>query len=205
MADVSAPVARPTGAGWLRRRLRWLIVPVVLVPLTAVLFVGFGRDPSVFPSPLIGKPMPAFTLTALDGTVVSSADLAGKPLIVNFWASWCAPCRRELPRLDALNREMASQGASVVAVSIDQDAGNASRFAKSGRLSMPVACDGPGGLARQLDLRHVPATVVLDRDGRIAWSTGRSDDAELAKLAAVVRRLAGATPVAGAEPNGGGR
>jgi hypothetical protein len=70
---------------------------------------------------------------------------------------------------------------------------------------MPVAHDGPEGLARELDLRHVPATVVLDRDGRIAWSTGRSDDAELAKLEAVVRRLLGAIPVVAEDPNGGGR
>jgi len=144
-------------------------------------------------------------LRMLDGTSTTLAAMRGRVVVVNFWASWCAPCRRELPRLDALHREMSAQGASVVAVSIDRDAGNARRFAKTGRLSMPVAHDGPSGLARALDLRHVPATVVLDRDGRIAWSTGRSDDAELAKLGAVVRRLAGAVPVADAEPNGGGR
>ena len=144
-------------------------------------------------------------MKTLDGRDFSFAQLEGQVVVVNFWASWCAPCRRELPRLDALHREMSAQGASVVAVSIDQSADNARRFAKTGRLSMPVAHDGPSGLARTLDLRHVPATVVLDRDGRIAWSTGRSDDAELAKLGAVVRRLAGAVPVAGAEPNGGGR
>ena len=85
----------------------------------------------------------------------------------------------------------------------------ASCFARAGRLSLPIAHDGPEGLARELDLRHVPATVVLDRDGRIAWSTGRSDDAELAKLESVVRRLLGAVPVAAPvvaeDPNGGGR
>jgi len=145
------------------------------------------------------------SLRLLDGSNTTLAALRGRIVVVNFWASWCAPCRRELPRLDALHREMSPQGATVVAVSIDQDADNARRFARSGRLSMPVAHDGPSGLARMLDLRHVPATVVLDRDGRIAWSTGRSDEAELAKLGAVVRRLAGAVPMAGAEPNGGGR
>jgi len=61
------------------RRLRWLIVPLVVLPLVAVLFVGFGRDPSVIPSPLIGKPMPSFSLTALDGTTISSRTLPGSP------------------------------------------------------------------------------------------------------------------------------
>lgn len=144
-------------------------------------------------------------LRLLDGTSTSLAELRGQVVIVNFWATWCAPCRRELPRLDALHREMDGRGAQVVAVSIDQNADNVRRFAKSGRLTMPVAHDGPEGLARALDLANVPATIVLDRDGRIAWSTARSDDAELERLAAVVRRLAGAVAVAGGPSGGGGR
>jgi thiol-disulfide isomerase/thioredoxin len=145
------------------------------------------------------------TLRLLDGSTTTLASLRGQVVVVNFWASWCAPCRRELPRLEALNRELSGHGARVVAVSIDENADNARGYAKRGRLTLPIACDGPGGLARQLDLRSVPATVVLDRDGRIAWSTGRSDDAELAKLEGVVRRLAGAAPLAAGNPDGVGR
>lgn len=144
-------------------------------------------------------------LRLLDGTSTTFAAMRGEVVVVNFWATWCAPCRRELPRLDALHRELSGRGARVVAVSIDEHADNARRFVRAGRLSMPVAHDGPTGLARTLDLRHVPATVVLGRDGRIAWSTGRSDDEELARLAAVVRRLAGSAETAGGAPDGGGR
>lgn len=190
-----------------KARRATLVAALAVVPLAGAAparadatAAAFGAAPGAAEAALGRHP-----LRMLDGTNTTFAAMRGRVVVVNFWASWCAPCRRELPRLDALHREMSAQGASVVAVSIDQSADNARRFAKTGRLSMPVAHDGPSGLARTLDLRHVPATVVLDRDGRIAWSTGRSDDAELAKLGAVVRRLAGAVPVAGAEPHGGGR
>lgn len=174
--------------------------PVAGAPLPAAGAEALGVSSTVAEH----RPGPS-PLRMLDGSNTSLSAMRGRVVIVNFWASWCSPCRRELPKLDALHREWRSQGASVLAVSIDDDARNAGRFVRSGRLSMPIACDGPQGLARQLNLRHVPATIVLDRDGRIAWSTGRSDDAELAKLTSVVRRLAGAAPVAGIEPNGGGR
>lgn len=161
---------------------------------------AFSAAPSAAEAALGRRP-----LRMLDGSKTTLASMRGQVVVVNFWASWCAPCRRELPRLDAFHREIKSQGARVIAVSIDQNADNAARFARSSRLSMPVAHDGPSGLARELDLRSVPATVVLDRDGHIAWSTGRSDDAELAKLESVVRRLVGTVPVADGNPNGGGK
>lgn len=138
------------------------------------------------------------SLRMLDGSSTTLAALRGEVVVVNFWATWCSPCRRELPRLDALHREMSGRGARVLAVSIDANADNVRRYAKSGRLTMPVAVDGPAGLAKQLDLRNVPTTLVLDREGRIAWSTGRSDDAELDQLASVVRKLVAGGAVAGA-------
>ncbi len=73
------------------RYARWLLVPVLAVPLAWILFTGLGRDPSEIPSPLIGEPMPDFELTTLDGEALISADLAGRPVIINFWASWCIP------------------------------------------------------------------------------------------------------------------
>jgi thiol-disulfide isomerase/thioredoxin len=116
-------------------------------------------------------------------------------VVVNFWASWCAPCRKELPRLDALNAELAKSGGRVVAVSIDTDANNARRFVLAHKLTMPVAQDGPDGLARRLDLQHVPCTVVLDRDGSIACAVGGGDEAALAQVTNVARRLSSRAPV----------
>jgi thiol-disulfide isomerase/thioredoxin len=79
---------------------------------------------------------------------------------VNFWASWCAPCRRELPLLDQWNSAWTGRGARVIAISIDTDAKKAKRFAEEMKLTLPVMHDGPQGLARTLDIPSVPYTLL---------------------------------------------
>ena len=145
-------------------------------------------------------------LRTLEGRAISIAALEGEVVVINFWASWCAPCRRELPRLDAMHAAMAKQGGRVLAVSIDHEARAAERFARKHKLSLPVCHDGPDGLARALDLPHVPFTIVLDRSGAIAYTTSRSDDAGLDQLDQVTRRLLAATgPVVSRGAEGGAR
>ena len=164
MAEVSAPVARPTDTGWFRR-LRWVIVPIVLVPLTAVLFVGFGRDPNAIPSPLIGKPMPSFTLTALDGSTVSSADLVGKPLIVNFWASWCRPCVQEHPVLLDTARRYGDR-LTIVGILYDDTAQGAAGFlARYGAGGWADLQDPGGGTAVSFGVTGPPETYFIDPGG----------------------------------------
>jgi thiol-disulfide isomerase/thioredoxin len=144
-------------------------------------------------------------LRMLDGSSASLASLRGHVVVVHFWATWCAPCRRELPRLAEFHRASARQDVRMVAVSIDEERENVARFLRATRVSLPVAVDGPEGLAKDLDLRHVPATVVLDRTGHVAWTSARSDDAALAQLASVVHRLGGEPGGPAADAAGGTR
>jgi peroxiredoxin len=137
------------------------------------------------------------TLTAVDGTKLDTATLKGEIVVVNFWATWCKPCRKEMPRLAALDRELSRRGGRVVAVSIDEDPGNVRRFAKSLGVAMPLYCDGPKGLVRALDLDRIPSTFVLDRDGTIVHRMEGSTDADLDRLEAVTRRLVGGALSAG--------
>jgi len=142
------------------------------------------------------------SLTMLDGRTLTLGGMRGDVIVVNFWASWCAPCRRELPRLGGLQAELSAAGGRVIAVSIDEDADNARRFCRAQHVTLPVAHDGPDGLAKSLDLKNVPLTIVIDRAGHIAYTTSRSDTKGIEQVAVEARRLL-AQPVQGNGPAAG--
>ena len=143
------------------------------------------------------------SLRTLDGAPVSLASQRGEVVIVHFWASWCPPCRRELPQLDAMARTLAPRGVRVVAISVDAERRNAERFVRSRHLTFAVVHDGPDGLAHRLDLRHLPLSVVLDHDGHVAFTAESGDAPVLAALADAARRLSDAHPVASDISEGG--
>jgi len=147
-------------------------------------------------------------LGALDGKTTTLAAYRGDILVVNFWASWCAPCRRELPLLDQWNAAWAGRGARVIAISIDSDARKAKQFAEEMKLTLPVMHDGPEGLARVLDIPSVPYTILLDRDGNILATVHGSAEAEVAALGKKVETMIAARgdkPVQEAGMTGGSR
>jgi thiol-disulfide isomerase/thioredoxin len=149
-------------------------------------------------------------LQTLDGTPTTLSAFRGEVTVVNFWASWCAPCRQELPLLNRWNTTWAGRGARVVAVSIDRDVANARRFARDMDLTLTVLHDGPDGLARTLDIPTVPYTVLLDREGNVIRAVKGSKAEELAALertveTMLVRRSAGAVQEAGMAAPGGER
>jgi len=146
----------------------------------------------------------ARVLRGLAGDPWRLADFRGEVVVVNFWASWCRPCRQELPALDALNAEIARHGGRVFAISIDTDAANVRRFIRSHKLSLPILHDGPNGLASVLELDRIPYTLVLDRNGDVAFATSGLGTGGPGELEAVVRRLV-QRPHATVTGSGGGR
>jgi len=146
--------------------LRWLILPLVVVPVGWLLFTGLGRDPRLIPSPLIGKPMPAFVGTTLDGDQFSSADLGGKPAIVNFWASYCIPsCVDEHPVLLDLAARHGDDLAMVGVLVSDTPDGARGFLARYGEVSWPSMLNSDGQISIDYGVTGPPETFFVDAEG----------------------------------------
>ena len=143
--------------------LRWLLVPLVVVPLAWLLFQGFDRDPRQVASPLIGQPAPEWTLATLDGETLSSADLEGTPYVVNFWASWCIPaCVDELPVLAGAHED----GVVIVGVLWQNEPEDAQAFLdRYGDAGYDHVDDDRGSLAVEFGVTGPPESFFVDADG----------------------------------------
>ena len=113
---------------------------------------------------------PAFELAAWDGPAVSLAGLRGQPVLLNFWASWCAPCRIELPSLELLATRHEAEGLRVLAVNYRETDGTLRRFIDESGLTLPVLRDRDGGAAMACGVRVFPSSIAIGRDGRARFS-----------------------------------
>ncbi len=163
----------PSGQGGGRRRgPRWQLLgslAVTLAVLTALFAFGLRRDPNALASAIVGKPAPDFALRAIDGThVVRLADLRGQVVVMNFWASWCAPCRVEHPALEATWERYRDQGVVVLGVSFQDAMPAVLAFASTYRTTWPLVQDPGSAVALRYGVTGVPETFVIGPDGRIA-------------------------------------
>jgi cytochrome c biogenesis protein CcmG/thiol:disulfide interchange protein DsbE len=150
------------------RWLRWAIVPVVVVPLAWVLMLGFGRDPRAVTSPLIGRQAPAFELQTLDGGTISSDELRGRPVLLNFWASWCIPaCVDEHPVLAAAHERHGEQLAVLGVLYEDRPEDALAFLATYGDAGYPHAVDRDGRLALEFGVTGPPESFFIDAAGVI--------------------------------------
>jgi len=137
----------------------------------------------------VARTLLAHALPGPEGEPLRVGQWKGEVLVVNFWATWCNPCQKEMPLLDALHRRMAEQSGRVIAISVDRDRKRVARFVEENDLSLPVFVDGPEGLIKELDLDHLPYTFVLDTSGRIVFQGNAADSKKWAEMTGVVNRL----------------
>lgn len=118
----------------------------------------------------VGEPPPEINLPDLsNGKKVSLAALRGKVVVVDFWASWCAPCKEEMPVLESLYKRFKDQGLVVIGVSVDNEAANAKKFLSSVKVSFPVVHDAGHGVADKFKPPRMPTSYVIDKAGKIRF------------------------------------
>ena len=117
--------------------------------------------------PEIGKLAPDFTLTGLDGQQVSLSSLRGKPVLLNFWASWCGPCRLEMPFFQEIYEKWTGKEMVLLAVNLQEDPAEVREFVESAGFSFPVLLTTGNEIPLAYNIRGIPATFFIDADGVI--------------------------------------
>jgi cytochrome c biogenesis protein CcmG, thiol:disulfide interchange protein DsbE len=143
------------------------------VLIATTLSVGAQTRPA---HSLVGRHPPAFTRNDLNGHSINLNSLRGKVVLLNFWATWCAPCQTEMPVFSAWQREYGSQGFQVIGISMDDDAGAARKLVEELKIAYPVAM-GDAKLGEMYGgVLGLPMTFLIGRDGKVlAQFQGETD------------------------------
>lgn len=144
---------------------------VQYIVLAAVLLIGgYAIGNTLFASsPVLkaGSTPPAFKLVDLDGNVHDSQEYAGKPLIINFWGTFCPPCRMEMPALQAVYEKWNDQGVQLIGINLSEDKLSVQNFADQVGARFPILLDRNRQTERAFGLKQYPTTFFIGRDGRI--------------------------------------
>ena len=143
----------------------------------------------------VGTAAPTFTVDAIKNVTagkINLADYKGKVVYVDFWASWCAPCKRSLPKLEELRAKYKDKGFEVIAINIDENVEDALSFLKSYPVSFPVGADAKGVIASQYHIKGLPTAYIIDRHGLINHIVeGFDKGTELDTIESVTTQLLG--------------
>ncbi len=169
---------------------QWIIVGVIVAVLAAALALGLKLAPEIFPVE-VGSSAPAFTATDLKtGRPATLADFKGEVVLLNIWATWCEPCKIEMPSLEQLEKDVGPQGLKIVAVSIDEGGPDVVRqFARDYGLTFRILHDQSGRIQRIYQTTGVPESFVINRQGKIVKKVIGAADWDATVNKDLVRRL----------------
>jgi len=176
------------------RFLRLLLaLPLVLVSVFTTTVAGAADRPSSdvpgsgAPRPVVGQAVSIPEFKTIDGKTVTAADLRGKVVVLEYWASWCPFCQKQLPYFEKLYRARAADGLVVIGLNIENDVAKARGFVDSRKLSFPVVMTNPAIDKLLQRPRGLPVTYVIGRDGKLArLETGEMFEEDVAEIGDLV-------------------
>lgn len=138
----------------------------------------------------LGEQAPHFSLTQLyDGKNVELADYRGKVVYLDFWASWCPPCRVSLPQIESMQKALGAEDFEVVAINLDEDKHAARQFLKRFPVSYTVLSDEKGEVAKRYALPGMPTSYVVNRNGKVTMIHKGFKPSDMVKISAHIKRL----------------
>ena len=163
--------AREARAQGGRRILRGILLPFLLV-FAFALPLDAGTDAlQALGLQVPNEPLeaPAFGLLDLGGKRIQLKEFRGKLVFLNFFATWCGPCREEMPGMDRLYRAYQDKGLMILAVNMEESAKTVRPFVQELKLSFPAVLDAKGSVSREYGIRALPVSFLVGRDGNILW------------------------------------
>ncbi|MDD4859967.1 MAG: TlpA disulfide reductase family protein [Dehalococcoidales bacterium] len=142
---------------------------IITIILTSILLIASFIIPGCSSNDSKENTAPDFALRGLDGKGVSLSQFKGQPVLLNFWATWCGPCRAEMPYLNDLylDKEWSDKGLQILAVSSGEPAERVEQFLKENGLSLPVLLDTTQSVSQDFHIQYLPTTFFIDKDGII--------------------------------------
>ena len=141
-------------------RLVLIIVPLLIILVNGCNLSSNGGSGS-------DNPAPDFQLQDIEGQTVTLSSLRGSPVMINFWASWCGPCRDEMPFLQQIYEDRDSYGVTLITVNLRESLSVITQFMQSNNLSFPVLLDTDGSVSLNYNISGIPTTFFIDKDGII--------------------------------------
>jgi cytochrome c biogenesis protein CcmG/thiol:disulfide interchange protein DsbE len=148
---------------------RLILTVLIIVPVLWLLAFGFSRDSRFINSPLVQTQATPFTITLFDGRRLSLSDFRGKAVFLNFWASWCPPCRAEAKDLEAAWQKVKDQNMVFIGVALQDTDENSRAFLKEFNVTYPNGRDDSGKIAIDYGVWGIPESFFIDPQGRITY------------------------------------
>lgn len=137
--------------------------PLLILLLSSVLLPGINTR-------AVSGVAPDFSLQSRDGGTISLSEFRGQVVMINFWATWCGPCREEMPHLEALYQRYSALGFTLLGVNVEEDSENAEAWLEEMPVSFPILFDPENRVSELYDVIAMPSTVLVDRQGNIRFS-----------------------------------